>query len=276
MKGRTIRRLAILILIVAACILLIGGGSRSARPLVKQVTASQAGTVQSQSAVTIISSLPKLKLVSFKKLGDLFVLVTFRNDYEKDITAVTAFAGGIQYGREYVVSESEITKISPGESATFEYPNPPPGERIDIIAVVFGDRTGEGDRREIRRILDERLGMKIQLLRILPHFQRLASTSSATANLDLAAVKTIAAALPEQKDDHSPLSQGMESGLRHGKAYILRHYLGELEQALQNEKVETWYAYNGERQSVRYSPYEHFRMKFNVMQKNFTGLLKRL
>jgi len=277
-KVISIRRLAVLILIVAACLLMVGG-AQPVRPPTKQTTTPETGTTQSKSPRAIIKSrVRNLRPINIKVLSDRTIEVTLRNDCDKDITAVAASVNGMASRREYLVAELEASqKLARGATDSFLYEKPStPDERLEILAVVFSDGTSEGDKVQIREILDQRQGMKIQLLRILPLLQRLGNASSATAPSEFATLKQTVESLPMTKDDHSPMSTDLEHGLRHGRAFILMYYVSVLEQALANEKVETWYDRTGQQHTARYSPYEHFRMKFEKILKDFTGLADRL
>jgi hypothetical protein len=251
-------------------------GESMLRPT-KGGAAQEAGTVRSGPPPSIRSRVPELRPDKIKKLDETTIEVTLRNDYKKDITAVATAVDGIVYRREYLIAGIErLQRIAPGASDSFLFSYPAKADGvIDILAVVFGDRTSAGDERQVRKILDERQGMKIQLRRILPHLQHLAKASSVTAPSEFASLKGIVESLPSQMDDGSPMSTSLEYGLKHGRAFILREYVSELEQALANEEVETWYR-NGQPNEVRYSPYEHFRMKFATIQKDLMALANRL
>jgi hypothetical protein len=103
---------------------------------------------------------------------DGHIKLSLRNDSNKDITAFVV-ALSVRPGDLFTVKEdfaySEIDfVIAPGE--VYEKPIPIPSSLVnqktiplDLLAVVFGDKSSEGDYEVVRGIEDERLGEKIQL-----------------------------------------------------------------------------------------------------------------
>jgi hypothetical protein len=283
-KTISIRRLAVLILIVAACLLMIGGGSSANRPTTQKTISPESWTVESVPPETIVKSLVKLTPVSATILADNVLDVTLRNDYDKDVTAVVAaYNRGHIYHREYLFSQIKARQtLAPGATDLFHYEKPPtPGQKVKIIAVVFIDGTSDGDKEEIQWMLDVRRGIRIQLHRMLPYFEslandlHLASKAFQVTSVRFATLKSVAESLPMESDDGTPLSTALESGLRHGRAFIIKNYVSQLEDALANETVETWYDRLGEKHSVRHSPEENFRMRFEKAHDDFLSLVNK-
>ncbi len=283
-KMISIRRLAMLILIAAACLLMIGGGSSANRPTTQKTISPEGWTVESVPPETIVKSLVKLTPVTATILADNVLDVTLRNDYDKDVTAVAAeYAGGHTYHREYLSSQIKSRQtLAPGATDLFYYEKPPtPGQKVRIIAVIFSDGTSDGDEEEIQWMRDVRRGIRIQLHRMLPYFANvandlhLARKEFQVTAVKFATLKSVAESLSVASDDGAPLSRGLESGLRHGRAFILKNYVSQLEDALANETVETWYDRLGEKHNVRHSPEENFRVRFEKAHDDFTTLLNK-
>ena len=283
-KTKSIRRLAVLILIAAACLLMIGGGSSANRPTTQKTISPEGWTVESVPPETIVKSLVKLTPVSATILADNVLDVTLRNDYDKDVTAVAAeYAGGIRYHREYLYSliASRQTLV-PGATDLFHYGKPPtPGQKVRIIAVVFSDGTSDGDEEEIQWMLDVRRGIRLQLHRMLPYFESLANDLQLPTKAfrvtaqRFTTLKSVAESLPKDSDDGTPLSTAVRCGLGDGKNLVLLEYIAELEEALAGEKVEMWYDRLGEKHTVRYSPEQNFRTKFEKVHHDFMTMLHK-
>lgn len=283
-KMINIRRLAMLILIAAGCLPVIGGGSSANRPTTQKTISPEGWTVESVPPETIVKSLVKLTAVGATILADNVLDVTLRNDYDKDVTAVAAeYTAGHRYHREYL--SSQITSrqtLAPGATDLFYYEKPPtPGQKVRIIAVIFSDGTSDGDEEEIQWMLDVRRGIRIQLHRMLPYFESLAndlqfsSKAFRVTALRFTTLKSVVESLPNESDDRTPLSTALDSGLRHGRAFILNNYVSQLDDALANETVETWYDRLGEKHTLRYSPEQNFRMKFEKVHADFMTMIHK-
>lgn len=112
------------------------------------------------------SLLPNLTIVDVKVQGSI-VLLSFRNDYSKTITAFSVSSSGVITRNEMLDSEYEII---PGSINTGEYELPLPSrpeKGMTLLAAVFEDGTTDGDPEFIRQILDARAGEQAQLTRIL-------------------------------------------------------------------------------------------------------------
>jgi len=267
-------------LLLIVCSLVVSAGS-SPGGLVRTLStkAAEERVVQLPINVMVSEGL-KLEIAEVKHHPNDVVEVTMRNGYRKDITAIAASAGDIQsFHTDYIYAESEANqKLAPGASDMFLYaPSRALGLLPEIVvsAVVFSDGTSNGDRSEIAYILDKRHGMKIQLNRINPYLKSLGKAKGALIRPQLRNLKVIAEALATDKDgDGSPMSSGLEVGLAHGRAFILK-YLSRLESVIENERSESFYQ-NGMIQTIRHSGEEDFRTTLPRIQNDFMGLARRL
>lgn len=266
-------------LLLIVCSLVVSAGS-SPGGLVRTLStkAAEKRVVQLPINVVVSEGL-KLEIAEVKHHPNDVVEVTMRNGYRKDITAIAASAGDIQsFHTDYIYAESEANqKLAPGASDMFLYaPSRALGLLPEIVvsAVVFSDGTSNGDPSEIAYILDKRHGMKIQLNRINPYLKSLGKAKGALIRPQLRNLKVIAEGLPANKGDGSPMSSGLEVGLAHGRAFILK-YLSRLESVIENERIESFYQ-NGMIQTVRHSGEEDFRRTLPGIQNDFMGLARRL
>jgi len=134
--------------------------------------------------------------VEVKQHSSEIIEVTIKNGYKKDITAVAASAGeGQSFHTDYIYAEAEPDqKLAPGMSDIFLYaPSRLSGIKPQIVvsAVIFSDRTSQGDPGEVREILDKRLGMKIQLDRINPYLERLDKVKNSSVRAELAKLNRV-------------------------------------------------------------------------------------
>jgi hypothetical protein len=260
------------LLVIIGCLLVVGAGSSSFKRLKRS---AQATPEELKSSVATL--LPELEIVKVQLLSDTAIEVTLKNGFDSDITAVAASLGPRRsFYTDYAFAELELhQKLAPGATDTFLYDNPLlKGEKLLIRAVVFSDGMSLGDPRDVAYILDKRTGMKIQLERIKKPLQRLAKADESTVRSRLQELRQVAESLSVRKDDGSPISEGLEIGLKHGQAFILK-YVSEMGTNLENEKVEKSYSIDGRLQIVRHSGYENFRESFQRREKHIEGLLKR-
>jgi len=238
----------------------------------------RASASKKQLDSTVKSLFPELEITEVKQLGEYTLQVIVRNGFKKDITAVVASVGPYSVDkytivrREYLVAELEKDqKFSSGASDDFSF-SPKPGEEIVIRAVVFADRTSEGDPRQIKEVFDKRLGMKMQLARINPHLERLSKVDSPMIRTELQRVRQIAESLPIEQEG---MSEGLEYGLRDGRADILR-YLSKIETELENEKIEIIYDRANQPMTIVHGGEVGFREMSARVEKHFKSLERRL
>ena len=238
----------------------------------------RASASKKQLDSTVRSLFPELEITEVKQLGEYTLQVIVRNGFKKDITAVVASVGEYSVDkykivrRDYIPAELEKDqKLSSGASDDFLF-NPKPGEEIVIRAAVFADRTSEGDRLWIESIFDKRLGMKTQLARINPHLERLSKVDGPLIRMELQKVRQIAESLPIEQEG---MSEGLEDGLRHGRAFILR-YLSNMETELENEKIEIIYNRANQPMTIVHGGEAGFRKLSDRVKNDFKSLERRL
>jgi len=109
--------------------------------------------------------------------------LSFRNGYDKNITAFAVSVNGLIGLPDFLYSESEEHRaIGPGAVYTRGFGNArrqvdhagAAREDFDIkvLAVVFDDRSSDGDEKAIAYILEERLKSKQLLTRVIELFNR--------------------------------------------------------------------------------------------------------
>jgi hypothetical protein len=180
--------------LLICCTLVICPASTSGRLLTNPVKKSglEERSARSQSVAVRIGL--KLEIVEVKQLANDVVEVTIRNGYKRDITAIAASAGDDQsFHTDYIYAEAKAyQKLAPGTSDIFLYaPSRLSGIKPQIVvsAVIFSDRTSQGDPGEVRDILDKRLGMKIQLDRMNPYLERLDKVKNSSVRAELRKTK---------------------------------------------------------------------------------------
>jgi hypothetical protein len=183
------------------------------------------------------------------KTAQGMVELSFRNAYKKSITAyVVSIGDHFTFTEEFIYSEVDFA-IRPGEPLTKGIPLPfdlssKQTVPLTILAVVFEDRTGEGDQEILRGIEDERLGEKVQVMRILSLLeevpaqandsrQEMAIAKRLKSRAESALSKGEAETLADLKsvkprgagpdlEVRSDLSEQFKNGLQTGRETILR------------------------------------------------------
>jgi hypothetical protein len=268
-------------LLLLACSLIVGAGSSPGGLITK--LAKKSGEDRSvQIRPVIVRPGLKLEILEIRqRFNDVFEVV-LKNAYKKDITAITASADDESlhqgFNVDFSFSESEAhQKLASGATYETSYsPSRVAGVQPQVVVsgVVFSDGTIKGDKHDLKRILDNRAGMKIQLDRINPYLEHLGRVKSSRIRTELRNLRRIAQDLAIDRGDGAPMSSDLEYGLKTGREFILR-YLSRLETLLENERIETFYQ-NGAPQHVRHSGEEDFRGYLPRIQKDFKGLADRL
>jgi hypothetical protein len=251
---------------LGTCILLFGSFTKS-------------NTAQQQFNPIVTTEVPKLEIIQTKMLGPNVLEVIMRNGYSKDITAVVASIGDTKTTRtDYIFAEREQSQtLSPGETDNFTYTvDSTDQENIVIKAVLFSDMTKEGSPAEITKVLERRLGVKIQLGRFNSHLEELrkidyTKVSYKQIQTELQKLKQIAENLPIKTDDNLPITTGLEFGLKHGSAFILL-YLSKMNNVLVDER-DSGISINKQPMSDRY---EMFREMSSKVENDFKSLGSRL
>lgn len=96
------------------------------------------------------------------------VRLTLKNNYNKTIAAYAISAGANTHNLRELASEDLLT---PGSTRKHDLQLPSEGD-ITVLAVVFEDRTSDGDATAAKEINDYRLGKKTQNDRIIPLLEK--------------------------------------------------------------------------------------------------------
>ena len=108
-----------------------------------------------------------LSIIKLERKDDL-LHISLRNDYPKTITRYTIGIGSMITGAEMLNGDDSILR-HPSEEWLEKTPIQPDTDTLGIrlLAVIFHDRTTDGDPVFVNRIVLERLGMKMQRERAL-------------------------------------------------------------------------------------------------------------
>ena len=186
----------VVIAVVLICMAVVGTSAWSSRAWPGQ-----------NKGLNITNKTQALQVVNAEAVGGNLHL-SLKNSFGKNITAYTVSVGNVKMEEDFIYSDRAIT---PGETYKTEIPIPASGPDTAILAVVFEDKSIDGDTEVAASIKDRRLGEKLQLTRIL----RLMRDS---ANLD--ELKSKISALSETVE--TGLSPAVKSGLHNGKEDVLR------------------------------------------------------
>lgn len=211
------------------------------------VLSSSTGT-KDKNLVKVSNLTHSCELLNIEKHKD-HIRVSVQNNSDKAITALvltsridprTVFT----FKEEFAFSESD-TVIPPGQSYDRVVSFPGSLNRLSEItlclsAVVFEDSSSEGDPNIIRDIEDNRLGQKIQLMKVLPVIERLSRLSDTEIGISWsnAAGHDLEVALnapnreslikfnktPLNNDDSDNASEQFELGVRAAKESIIQKY----------------------------------------------------
>ncbi len=155
------------------------------------LVANALSRMQQTSGVRITN---KTKAISAEgtDIGFDKIHLRLRNNYNKDITAFVISIGNLSgtrfsYKEEFIYSETDKV-LAPGESynRNISLPSSLKGRRdqeIAIQAVIFADKTNDGDQDIIGEIEEERLGEKVQIQRILPKLKQALSFPDVARNM---------------------------------------------------------------------------------------------
>lgn len=223
---------------------------------------------------TVKLAVSKLEIIEMKMLGPHVLQVIMKNGYSKDITAVVASIGDYETNRvDYIYAEGEeYQKLSPGATDDFLYGiDSKEEENIVIKAVLFSDMTIDGDPREVNKVLERRLGVKIQLARFNSHLEKLNRVDHTQVQIELQKLRQFAENLPIKPDGDLRMSQGLEFGLRTGREFILRS-LSIMNSELKGEN-NLDRLNNKLPMSVRYERFHEYSLR---VEDNFKSLQSRL
>ncbi|HVF90413.1 MAG TPA: hypothetical protein VNH22_10120 [Blastocatellia bacterium] len=144
--------------------------------LIWGANARPTGQVSDQpERLRITNSVPGFELLSFERVGRDIKLL-FKNNYSKNITSYALLMGKNAKVIQCLIYSEPDWSLPPGvdHEYTLTMPRSLNGKQensLTIAAVVFDDRTGEGDAKIIHEIMEERLGKKVQTARALSVFK---------------------------------------------------------------------------------------------------------
>lgn len=152
------------------------------------------------------------------------VRLTLKNNYNKTITAYAISTGENTHSLHELESKEFLT---PGSTRNQDVRLPSEGN-ITVLAVVFGDKTSDGDATAVKEINDYRLGKKTQYDRIVPLLNKILA---ALDNEMLSALEKAEAKIYRFSTDSPEKSHFIIAGLSDAKESILMD-LKELKQQL--------------------------------------------
>ena len=163
------------------------------------------------NAVEIVQTVP----------GEGATRITFRNLSQKSINALQVSVGGSVFIVEFLDADEPKRRLQPGAIYEEWFPGAAASDNdVSILAVVFEDKTGAGDRRLVKEVLDSRQGVKKQLLR----FGVLLKQTLASPNVDATTLDKLNAQLDGAINDELSDSGGLRLGQRKAVQQI-RHDL---------------------------------------------------
>jgi hypothetical protein len=187
---------------------------------------------QRQELPQVRNETESFQLVSVEKIGDLLQL-RLKNTSKRAITAYKiGYSNGWQTGIDYLIGDDVV---APGEIEEFRTPfnnlsssdDPTSPQTVTILAVVFDDRSSEGDFKAADDILNNRLGQKIQLERINRLIKGVLKSPDSNTPAALSRLKSQIASLSEDQGKGQP--RAIHTGLYYMKQQVLKQ-IEELEQ----------------------------------------------
>ena len=187
---------------------------------------------QNQELPRVRNETESFQLISVERLGYLLQL-RLKNTSKKAITAYKiGYSNGWQTGIDKILG-NEV--VAPGEIEEFRTPfsnvsnsdDPTSPRTVTILAVVFDDRSSEGDFQAADDILNDRLGQRIQLERINLLIQGVLKSPDTNTPAALGRLKAQIASLSEDQGKGQP--RAIHTGLYYMKQHVLKQ-IEELEQ----------------------------------------------
>lgn len=188
--------------------------------------------------ITVRNFTENLKVVNLEVARDgRHVRLTLRNNHSKTITAFTLG----EDRRHSTIDLIDTDKVfAPGAERVEEYDLPQTQEPIIIIqAVVFDDKSAEGNPEFIKKITESRLGEKTQLNLIIPLLESILNAPDAQLGR---ALETNQSRILQLHDMPESGSLEFRYALKNAKRLVL-HHLEELKQTLQDEGTERFRQY---------------------------------
>lgn len=200
-----------------------------------------------------------LEIVNIKREG-LEVQLSLRNSYDKTVTAFEIavprfWANGIAEDRfpafdEILPGETYETTVTLPSQQFKSSKSAQPESDIILLAVLFKDRTGDGDLEVAGKLEARRLGERAQIARIVPLLQKALELPDAD----------LLAALQDLKDQVSASSRDVEAT---GAMKILRSNYADVYNRLQD-------VFTGEVASGLYFGREGFLIKIRDLERQLS------
>ena len=227
-KAGQVTSLVAVIVFIFACVVFNGASAR---------TSKNAAPQQEGPMPKLMNYVSAFKVESFERVKDDFIL-RLRNISDKGISAYSYSFGPVNRPTNRhdtdgligdiviypdAVEEIQIPAIALVRSAKG---SPRHESIINIAAVVFEDRTVEGDQKITAFITDRRLGEKIQLERIHRLLKEALNTTGGDITSKLSNLEARIAALSEEPETGQ--SDAVKTGLHSAKEnvlYLLRDHL---------------------------------------------------
>lgn len=179
-----------------------GSGAGLHNAFVPAQKVHNADNPQELSVENIKNRTTSFNVVGVERTSDRHITLSLRNDFDKTITAFDLAVGTLKIQCD-IVEENQM--IRPGDIHKFIIPvanldNSSGKGRsgIVILAVVFEDKTGEGDPKSIKEIEEHRLGERTQLENIIPMLIKALATSDDNPPEELDRMKALVISLPEE------------------------------------------------------------------------------
>lgn len=224
MNNRYIRKPSLWVIILGFVIVyvltVITWPSRTSSQRVENQGTQGANRVEDNGNVRINNRTRGLSVVSLN-LHSEDVEVVMKNNYDKSITAYQVYVGNTTV--QTVLLTGDVPKIiAPGELIHENYArNLGLDTRgVVILAVVFDDKTGDGDAEYVRGLLEYNEGMKMQRLYSLEVLQNILKSQNSI--ISPALNKLQSAVSPLSEDEINKLQQNVQFGIRDEQKRLLR------------------------------------------------------
>lgn len=199
---------------------------------------TKGGTTRQESAVRVENRTQSFQVVSTEQVGTDYVL-RLKNGYGK---AINGYSLGVGSGR----IDTELTTggrfVAPGETAEARVPvssveraskDSPSQPPITILAVMFEDKTSDGNPAAVAVLEHRRMGMKLQLERIIPLLHAALNSAEPVTPETLAKLKSRISSLPESAD----ALPAVASGALHGTKELVMMEIQMVERDVEPGKI---------------------------------------
>lgn len=208
-------------LIAVGCLVMAGAKAWASDPEPRK-QASNSWLTQRESLsvedIAIENRTRGLRLIALEKESE-YLIAKFRNDYNKIITGyqVSVGIGSIQ---TQLLNESD--QLFPGGIRKEVLPLQVDLDKhgIKILAVIFEDRTSDGDANSIQEMSDYRAGVKLQRIHSLSILQSIQKLAASGIRFSLSEFEARGAAL--SKEEEEKLSPNVKLGFRTERNRFLR------------------------------------------------------